>query len=93
MSASAVFLRLITNSSIKTGSSTKSWTASFLAQMLAAETLVDSEYQADEERYPSGQPQTATIAAPVKPAETVAAFAEDATTVLTTRPGTNNRSL
>ncbi len=61
--------------------------ASFLAQMLAAETLVESEYQADEERYLPGQPQTATIAVPVKPAETMAAFAGDATTVLTTRPG------
>lgn len=59
---------------------------SFLAQMLAAEALVVSEYQADEERHIHSRIQTGTVVDLVKPTETKAAFHEEAT-IITTRPG------
>ncbi len=60
--------------------------ASFLAQMLAAEALVESEYAAEGERYIYNQPQTGTTVIPVKPAETQVVFSGDAT-IVAARPG------
>jgi len=60
--------------------------ASFLAQMLAAEALVESEYSRDEEKYVHSQPSTGTTVIPAQPAETKAVFSGDAT-VVAARPG------
>ncbi|MEN6330803.1 MAG: HDOD domain-containing protein, partial [Smithella sp.] len=60
--------------------------ASFLAQMLAAEALVESEYSAEGERYIHSQPQTGTTVIPTTSAEPKAVFSGDAT-IVAARPG------